>query len=1136
MGQPNIKSTEHVVPMCYAYTTPGVTYNEGFTKIGYTERDVDVRIKEQTQTAHIKYKKEWEGEARFDNSGKSFKDTQFHAYLTKQGIVRMPPEPEDEFYPEWFQISGPDAEKLFYQFRADEGILKSLADAMPYRLRKEQSEAVQVTKDYFTSHEYLDENQFLWNAKPRFGKTLTAYDLCKALNAEKVLVVTNRPAIATSWYNDYEAFLGTKSGYYFVSNVDALKGRTYVVSREKYLDLLLTEKDCRIIEFVSLQDMKGSKYFNPHSTIDKLGEVVNLEWDVLIIDEAHEGVDTFKTDVAFNQIKRKYTLYLSGTPFKALANDKFHSDAIYNWTYADEQRAKEEWDVHSEYENPYETLPRLNLFTYRLSDIIRDKLAQGADFRDNGDKDLYAFDLNEFFKTNNNGVFEHDADVDKLLTALCEQEKFPFSTPELRNELKHSLWVLNRIASAKALYRKLREHPVFKDYYLILAAGDGKVEDDSEDLVALDKAIKSSYDKVVNAIKTHDKTITLSVGQLTTGITIPQWTAVLMLSNMKSHALYMQTAFRAQNPCMFEINGQTYRKENAYVFDFDPARTLDIFEKVANDLSEDTAGNKGDTFTRKKHVRELLNFFSVYGEDEDGRMEELDPERVLSIPRIIHAKEVVRRGFMCNFLLQNIPALFRAPAIANDIVGKKMGTASNEPLVNRNTGEELHLDENGDVSLSDEDIEVSASELFGDKIYGDEITEEMVNEAEAEGRLSMTNAEDDARWWKDTASKKVQDIVAKGLEQNFDSKDVSKAKQKNILKEVGNKVANKIDTLFTQYQLEQRQVRDHFNGPIEEAKRNGDFKQALRLQRDRRVAVEANTNKFRQSLRNELDYVSKEALRGAAASASKAKYEAEKAKKEEEIRDHLRGFMRSIPAFLMAYGKVNDEPITLATLDKVVPADVFEETTGITLADFILLRDGGLYKDENGEEKMFDGHVFDEVVFDDSVKEFMCLRAKLANYFEVDAKEDIFDYIPPQQTNQIYTPRKVVKQMVDYLEQENPGCFDNPDATFADLYMKSGLYITEIVKRLYRSKEMQSIFPDREERLQWIFQNQVYGCAPTEIIYRIATNYIFGFTENGTIASQHHFKQFDTLVSAQRGTLSEDLDKVFADDKAKKEQ
>lgn len=178
-----------------------------------------------------------------------------------------------------------------------------------------------------------------------FRKTLATYDLCKRLNAVNILIVTNRPAIANSWYEDYEKFLGIQSGYHFVSNVDGIQGRTYVISREKYRSYgahVAVDEFCGCIEFVSLQDLKGSLYFG--GEYKKLKEIAYVDWDILVIDEAHEGVDTYKTDVAFDRIKRKYTLHLSGTPFKALANDKFPEQAIFNWTYADEQRAKRQYE------------------------------------------------------------------------------------------------------------------------------------------------------------------------------------------------------------------------------------------------------------------------------------------------------------------------------------------------------------------------------------------------------------------------------------------------------------------------------------------------------------------------------------------------------------------------------------------------------------------------------------------------------------------------------------------------------------------------------------------------------------------------------------------------------------------------
>ena len=204
--------------------------------------------------------------------------------------------------------------------------------------------------------------------------------------------------------------------------------------------------------------------------------------------------------------------------------------------------------------------------------------------------------------------------------------------------------------------------PLFNEYEVVFAAGDGKLDGNDETL--------KSYDKVVAAIAKHEKTITLSVGQLITGVAIPEWTAVLMLSNMRSPALYMQAAFRAQNLCLFKVGTLFQRKENAYVFDFDPARTLTIFEQFANNLNPNTAQGGGTAEERKENVKELLNFFPVIGEDEQGELVELDAEKVLTIPRKIRSVEVVKRGFMSNFLFQNISNIFGAPKEVLDIITK----------------------------------------------------------------------------------------------------------------------------------------------------------------------------------------------------------------------------------------------------------------------------------------------------------------------------------------------------------------------------------------------------------------------------------------------------------------------------------
>lgn len=250
---------------------------------------------------------------------------------------------------------------------------------------------------------------------------------------------------------------------------------------------------------------------------------------------------------------------------------------------------------------------------------------------------------------------------------------------------------------------------------------------------------------------------------------------------------------------------------------------------------------------------------------------------------------------------------------------------------------------------------------------------------------------------------------------------------------------------------------------------------------------------------------------------------------EEDARAHLRGFSRTIPSFIMAYG---DHNLTLQNFDDYTEDEVFAEVTGISEEQFRFLRDGGDYVDaESGETKHFDGQLFDEVVFNDSIQQFLEKKNQLSDYFEDNSKEDIFDYIPPQKTNQIYTPKAVVKQMVNDLEANNPGIFDNPDKTFADLYMKSGLYITEIVKRLFRSEKMKEWFPDDHERIKHIMEHQVYGFAPTRIIYLIATNYIFGFDEDlKDLLMGKHFKQVDAAKYAQEGTLQDVVQQEFGEE------
>lgn len=1117
MNVPKIKSFKRIIPMIYAYTTPNDISHNGWTKIGYTaSQSVEDRIKQQSHTVDAKVKLLWRGNARYeDGSDETFTDHEFHDYLVQKRHIERKPKTE------WFHIDGHTSHQYFHEFAdRDYGNVQGHDEHVQYQLRKEQQAAVDKTIAYFLKNG--EGSEFLWNAKPRFGKTLTAYDLVREMQMQNVLVVTNRPSIANSWFDDFDKFIAWQTNLKFVSETDALKDKP-VLSRQEFIDAISDGNDYGQVVFESLQGLKGSVYFG--GEYDKLKWIQDLDWDLLIIDEAHEGVDTYKTDKTFDKINRKYTLHLTGTPFKALARGKFASDQIYNWSYADEQQAKADWNEDSEGgSNPYAVMPRLNMYTYQLSEMMANTLKQGVEL-DTGDKADPAFDLNEFFRTQG-GKFVYDEAVDHFLDLLTTGEKYPFSTPELREELAHTFWLLNRVDSAKALAKKLNDHerfPVFKDYKVILAAGDGKLDDDQLDEDQLDKVNEKAFDKVQRATKEFDKTITLSVGQLTTGVTVKPWSAVLMLSSMKSPAEYMQAAFRAQNPYIFERDGQLVQKENAYVFDFDPTRTLTIFDEFANDLMAETSNGKGTAAKHEANIRKLLNFFPVIGEDDEGKMVELDAKQVMSIPRQLKSQEVVKRGFMSNFLFTNISRIFAAPAevreILNGLVTAKEGKAQKSDQDAIEGAEEVFVNDEGEVEIPKERVIGKSKNLFGDKVYSD-LGNQLVDS------IHETNSTDF----------------------NSVAKDISKQITGSLHKEVINRVAedyglNKREANRQQKRLaketeqEFKRVADDFDDQKKIA--DATYSKERAVARDQNELNEAKAkyeitiNGIMEDFNSKIQDHVKKTVEDVPNKVIERIEKNEEQKKlnnvEEDARAHLRGFSRTIPSFIMAYG---DKNLTLQNFDDYTEDDVFKEVTGITEEQFRFLRDGGDYIDaETNEKRHFDGHLFDEVVFNDSIQQFLEKKNQLSNYFEDNSKEDIFDYIPPQKTNQIYTPKDVVKHMVDDLEANNPGIFDDPDKTFADLYMKSGLYITEIVKRLFRSKKMKQLFPDDHERIKHIMEHQVYGFAPTRIIYLIATNYIFGFDkELKDSLMEKHFKQVDAAKYAQEGTLQDVVQREFGEE------
>jgi len=1045
----NIKSYKVIYPQIYSYILPELKPNEGSQKIGYTEQEnVHDRILQQVKTAafRLNYELLWSAPAFFKDSEESFLDKLFHKFLEKKGIER-----KLDLGQEWFYFNGEPlkSKDLFDLFRKEKfSALQNDKGKIDYTLRFEQNEAVEKAIDYFQKNE---KGEFLWNAKPRFGKTLASYDLAKRLGANKILIVTNRPAIANSWFDDFEMFV---DGYNFISETSSLKNRASL-TREQHI---ATKPIKPLITFLSLQDLKGSKYFG--GNYDKLRWVADLEWDLLIIDEAHEGVDTGRTDAAFDVIKRKHTLHLSGTPFKALANEKFPEEAIYNWTYLDEQKIKqielEEGEI-----GEHTDLPDLKLFTYRISQMITDEVNEGIEI-DNETRD-YAFDLNEFFRAKDK-KFVHEDDVKEFLKNLSTNKKYPFSTPELREELKHTFWYVgNRVDSVKALEKLLKEDPVFKDYKVIVAAGDGRsFEEEENDF----KGNESSFQKVKTAIAENDKTITLSCGQLTTGVTVKEWTAVLMLTDIKTPSLYMQAAFRAQNPFKEFRNGELYFKKSAYLFDFAPTRVLEIYDQFANGLNPKAVKGEITEKDREENIKELLNFFPVISEDVNGEMIELDANKVLTFPNALAATEIVQARFMTNLLFNDsLKGVFNFPKEVEDILDKMQVEKNKRVQRSTNT---LDLDDARTVNNNiTKEINSNTEIILGEKIFKTN-TERVVD------NLLELNTE---QIYADELVQKVSEVAEPLIAKYKEVYKATQAETKEVTKQIEEKV---------------KQIAEEYN--------NAEVKdtEALKQKIIDTIEFDFVANKVTQKEEEKVEKVQKT--------------------KEDEIRDRLRSFTRTIPMFIMANDSKDE--ITIDNFDLEIDENDFLELTSITKEEFHKLRDGFDYE-EDGERKTFQG-VFNKYRFNASIAEFRLKKDLLANYFT--AEDDIFELIPNQKTNQIFTPKKVVQMMINQLEEHDPSLFTRTDSTFIDLYMKSGMYITEIIKKLFTNTREH--YNSDDDCLKHILENQVYGLAPTPILQGITQSYIFGFDVENKI-SRKNFIQHDITPEAKEGNANQKLQELL---------
>uniref|UniRef100_UPI00403858D9 Eco57I restriction-modification methylase domain-containing protein n=1 Tax=Segatella hominis TaxID=2518605 RepID=UPI00403858D9 len=476
-------------------------------------------------------------------------------------------------------------------------------------LREEQELA--VTK---TLTQFLHGSKMLWDAKMRFGKTLCALEVVKRKPFNRVLILTHRPAVRDGWFKDFN--LLQLPGFHYVTRVKnklLVDGQKIAGGLEVLKQYTEHDQDYKYIYFASIQDIRGSKTVNKKSKFDKNNELFKEKWDLLIIDEAHEGIRTEqgKAVVAeFQKNKQMKSLYLSGTPYNILK--LFKEKEIYRWDYNMEQDAKERWSKeHPDEKNPYEGLARLNICTYNLGEVMTNYSHDENDY----------FNFTEFFRVDaDTDKFVHEDDVRaflKLMTKDGENKElnYPFATSEYRDYFQHTLWSIPGVDAARclsAILREDKEDNYFRDYEIVNIAGkgDSDIERENEDNATREKKETEALAKVQNAIRTHEKTITLTCGRCTTGVSVPEWTAVLMLSGSyeTKAARYLQTIFRCQTP----FKGKT--KRECYAFDFAPDRTLTVID---NYLTEISRGSGSKNFGQKKaqETERFLKFCSFISID-----------------------------------------------------------------------------------------------------------------------------------------------------------------------------------------------------------------------------------------------------------------------------------------------------------------------------------------------------------------------------------------------------------------------------------------------------------------------------------------------------------------------------------------
>ena len=629
-------------PTIYAYELVNVPSHKGYIKVGFTDRDVETRVKEQLHTSGVPYKIILK-ESAMRPDGTCFTDRDVHTILRRKGKLRLN---EGTDKNEWFACTTTDIISAINELRY--GIVTDELRTKTFRMRPEQTIAVQKTMAFYSAakaEEPTKAPKFLWNAKMRFGKTFAAYQLSKKMGFKRILVLTFKPAVESAWREDLLTHVDFE-GWQFVSNKDAHDNKINIDAQFASAD-----KSRPIVVFGSFQDLLGT---NENGGIKAKNEFIHTEpWDLVIFDEYHFGawrenakklfdnpdeeadsdfdMEKYKRDEAdnaFNEtflpISTRYYLYLSGTPFRAINSGEFIEDQIYNWTYSDEQRAKAEW-IGSD--NPYLSLPRMVMLTYRIPESIRQIAVQG---------EFDEFDLNVFFSATGKGenarfVYEDyvqkwldlirgsylPSSVDDLKLGQDKRPPMPYSDTRLLNILTHTLWFLPNVASCQAMANLLRQrqNTFYHDYTINVCAG-------TEAGIGLD-ALRPVQASMGNPLET--KTITLSCGKLTTGVTIRPWTGIFMLRNLKSPETYFQAAFRVQSPWeVTDDNGdKRIIKQECYVFDF-------ALDRALRQISDYSCRLNVEESNPEKKVAEFIHFLPVLAYD-GSTMKQINAQDVLDI-------------------------------------------------------------------------------------------------------------------------------------------------------------------------------------------------------------------------------------------------------------------------------------------------------------------------------------------------------------------------------------------------------------------------------------------------------------------------------------------------------------------------